>query len=115
LVTAAIDIIGGIAGSPPVGALPDAAGGRRRRRARAGAANLRPRARYVGASRPRVIPLVGRLHRKARSRNASGANQDLLNPLRGSEGHRHKEAVHARLAAGPVIPVEDPVISILAG
>src|SRR6202020_1332353 len=97
LVTAAIDIIGG---GP---------------RARAGAANLRPRARYVGPWRPRVIPLAERLHRKARSGNAVGADQDLRNPRRESERHRHEEAIDAGLTVRAIVPVEDPIISILAG
>src|SRR3984885_9336538 len=51
----------------------------------------------------------------ARAAPTASAFQLETNARPKSEGHRHKEAVDAGLPVRPVIPVEDPVVSVLAG
>src|SRR5258708_40187486 len=76
----------------------------------------------MGAMGP---PRAGEVVRKAFPAGVSGrqpspARQQSpaskqTNRRRKSESHRHEEAVDAGLPVRPVIPVEDPVVSILAG
>jgi len=50
-----------------------------------------------------------------RRRNLLGRRIDVCRKRRGkSKIHRHEEAVNARLATACVIPVKDPIVSVLA-